>query len=206
MNVALTRARSSLFVLGHAPTLERSDDTWRGIVNNARARAHLYDVKIVQCSGFTVLIHFQVDVDFFTRPSTMPASAITAPKGLKRKASSEIMPPAELMKPKDLRIALARETSMQNGVQQEVNMEVDQPPTPAEPSSAVPLDIAPDRAVMRVDASNGNTKPQPSASHGATGLAPQTKGPPPQRRSKPSAGGLWIPKPVKVGLSFFVCC
>lgn len=44
MNVALTRAKSSLFVLGHAPTLERSDDTWRDIVRDARTRNCLVDV------------------------------------------------------------------------------------------------------------------------------------------------------------------
>ena len=46
MNVALTRAKSSLFVLGHAATLERSDQTWRSIVNDARERSHLVDVRL----------------------------------------------------------------------------------------------------------------------------------------------------------------
>ncbi|KAF8073606.1 SEN1 N terminal-domain-containing protein [Lyophyllum atratum] len=41
MNVALTRAKSSLFILGNAPTLERSDNTWRDIVVDARTRSSL---------------------------------------------------------------------------------------------------------------------------------------------------------------------
>lgn len=45
MNVALTRAKASLFVLGHAPTLERSDETWRDIVHDARSRGSLVDVS-----------------------------------------------------------------------------------------------------------------------------------------------------------------
>ncbi|QRV77471.1 ATP-dependent DNA helicase [Ceratobasidium sp. AG-Ba] len=45
MNVAITRARSSLFVLGHATTLERCNETWRTIVQDARTRGHL-----VKCS------------------------------------------------------------------------------------------------------------------------------------------------------------
>ncbi|KAF9220939.1 hypothetical protein BS17DRAFT_786249 [Gyrodon lividus] len=45
MNVALTRAKSSMFILGNAPTLERSNGDWREIVNNARSRALLIDVK-----------------------------------------------------------------------------------------------------------------------------------------------------------------
>lgn len=44
MNVALTRAKSSLFILGHVATLERSDTTWRDIVENARLRSHLTEV------------------------------------------------------------------------------------------------------------------------------------------------------------------
>ncbi|KAH9854663.1 SEN1 N terminal-domain-containing protein [Lenzites betulinus] len=46
MNVALTRAKASLFVLGHAPTLERSDDVWRNIVQNARSRSCLFDADV----------------------------------------------------------------------------------------------------------------------------------------------------------------
>lgn len=44
MNVALTRAKSSLFVLGNAPTLERSDNTWKQIVQNARSRLMFVNV------------------------------------------------------------------------------------------------------------------------------------------------------------------
>lgn len=45
MNVALTRAKSSLFVLGNAATLERSDAKWNSIVNDARDRNLLVDVS-----------------------------------------------------------------------------------------------------------------------------------------------------------------
>lgn len=44
MNVALTRARASLFVLGHCPTLERSDKTWKDIITDARDRGCLIEV------------------------------------------------------------------------------------------------------------------------------------------------------------------
>lgn len=46
MNVALTRARASLFVLGHCPTLERSDSTWKGIISDARARTCLIEADV----------------------------------------------------------------------------------------------------------------------------------------------------------------
>ncbi|KAF8716546.1 SEN1 N terminal, partial [Rhizoctonia solani] len=41
MNVALTRSRSSLFILGHAATLERCNATWKTIVEDARTRGYL---------------------------------------------------------------------------------------------------------------------------------------------------------------------
>ena len=45
MNVALTRAKSSLFILGNVKTLERSDDFWRQIVGDARKRSFLQQVR-----------------------------------------------------------------------------------------------------------------------------------------------------------------
>ncbi|TFK52558.1 hypothetical protein OE88DRAFT_1796188 [Heliocybe sulcata] len=65
MNVALTRAKCSLFVLGHAPTLERSDANWCAIIEDARSRSRLAEV----------------DSSFFTTvgdsapPPTTPVSA-----------------------------------------------------------------------------------------------------------------------------------
>ena len=45
MNVALTRAKASVFVLGNAATLERSDVNWKQIVRDARERSLLVDVS-----------------------------------------------------------------------------------------------------------------------------------------------------------------
>ncbi len=44
MNVALTRAKSSLFVFGNAQTLERCNDKWKTIVGNARQRGFFVEV------------------------------------------------------------------------------------------------------------------------------------------------------------------
>ena len=45
LNVAITRARASLFILGHAATLERSDEMWKAIVQDARGTSRLLDVR-----------------------------------------------------------------------------------------------------------------------------------------------------------------
>jgi len=44
MNVALTRAKSSLFVIGNAATLERSASDWNTIVKDARERKFIRNV------------------------------------------------------------------------------------------------------------------------------------------------------------------
>jgi hypothetical protein len=43
MNVALTRAKSSLYILGHASTLHRSNEDWKKIVDNAKHRNLMVD-------------------------------------------------------------------------------------------------------------------------------------------------------------------
>lgn len=53
MNVALTRAKSSLFILGNAATLERSNADWKEIVTNARTRTLLTDVSYILISNVT---------------------------------------------------------------------------------------------------------------------------------------------------------
>lgn len=45
MNVALTRAERSFFVIGDAATLERCNEDWKTIVNDARERGFLVDVS-----------------------------------------------------------------------------------------------------------------------------------------------------------------
>lgn len=74
MNVALTRAKSSLFILGNAPTLERSNQDWREIVGNARSRGVLTDV----------------DVSFFTEPSAIPP----AQAKVQTQAAKPVKPPS----------------------------------------------------------------------------------------------------------------
>ena len=50
MNVALTRAKSSLFVIGNGATLEKHDERWRTIVVDAKERG--FYVNVSQYDGF----------------------------------------------------------------------------------------------------------------------------------------------------------
>ncbi|KAF9485837.1 hypothetical protein BDN70DRAFT_870734 [Pholiota conissans] len=78
MNVALTRAKSSLFILGNAATLERSDDTWRVIVQDARTRESL----------------ITVDVAYFAQSGPRPIISTTEPMRKKRKVEATQATPA----------------------------------------------------------------------------------------------------------------
>lgn len=60
MNVALTRARSSLFIIGHAPTLEGGGPQWKGIVHDARSRSAMVDVRLFRLCCHSVAIHIML--------------------------------------------------------------------------------------------------------------------------------------------------
>jgi len=89
MNVALTRARSSLFILGNVPTLERSDENWRQIVQDARSRQRLVDATIAHFTSPSNKV--------LPTPIAKPKVAPVSPLPLK--ATEPQIP--ELIKPKD---------------------------------------------------------------------------------------------------------
>ncbi|RDB14553.1 putative ATP-dependent helicase C29A10.10c [Hypsizygus marmoreus] len=91
MNVALTRAKSSLFILGNAPTLERSDNTWRDIIVDARSRSTL----------------LTADPSFFTSP-TSAAIPPPPPPSKPAKVIKTLPPtpiPTDLVAPRDFKLA-----------------------------------------------------------------------------------------------------
>jgi senataxin len=107
MNVALTRAKSSLFILGNAPTLERSDPTWKDIICDARSRSALFDVRmflpmIINLSDFT-----QTDPTYFTRPTTnQPPPLVSPVKEVKVVPSVPV--PSDLVAPRDFKPNIGR--------------------------------------------------------------------------------------------------
>jgi len=116
MNVALTRARSSLFILGNVPTLERSDKNWRQITQDARSRRQMIDVsRGVSRTAWKWLIEVQATIGYFSSPSyRVPTTPITKSKAapvarLPLKATEprtpELIRPKDTMKPPIKRIA-----------------------------------------------------------------------------------------------------
>ncbi|KAJ3568749.1 hypothetical protein NP233_g5511 [Leucocoprinus birnbaumii] len=85
MNVALTRAKSSLFILGNSATLERSNDSWNAIVNDARKRSCLVEV----------------DHTYFTKsiPAPAPSSRMSKAVSNPTQASPAALP--VLFRPQD---------------------------------------------------------------------------------------------------------
>ncbi|PPQ66263.1 hypothetical protein CVT24_007281 [Panaeolus cyanescens] len=90
MNVALTRARSSLFILGHAATLERSESAWRQIVQDARSRSSLIEIS---------------DPSYFAKSKLQAAVRSEAPPPKKRIKTNNIPPsiPASLATPSNFK-------------------------------------------------------------------------------------------------------
>lgn len=109
MNVALTRAKSSLFILGHAPTLERSDATWKDIVLDARTRSALFEVSILQPIFSIVSECTQTDATYFTRPTAnLPPPLLLPTKEAKTVTPAPV--PSDLVTPRDFKSNTARNT------------------------------------------------------------------------------------------------
>jgi senataxin len=71
INVGITRCRSSLYILGHAATLKRSDDLWRKIVDDADRRKILVSVS----PNLIILVHVtdhKLSAHGFRRPGSKP--------------------------------------------------------------------------------------------------------------------------------------
>ena len=136
MNVSITRARSNLFILGHAATLERSDDFWRQIVQDARERGSLLRVS----NALSTIMgrgtkYRQTDPQFFQRRTIdlpLPTVKIkpTTKKSVEPVKASDVAMRQNLQTPRDL-------LASQKGKKQE------QPPSISVSSSGSSLDPMP---------------------------------------------------------------
>ncbi|EGN98396.1 hypothetical protein SERLA73DRAFT_109860 [Serpula lacrymans var. lacrymans S7.3] len=166
MNVAITRARSSLFILGNAPTLERSDENWRSIVNDARSRSFFTDT----------------DVSYFTSPGT-DTPRVTLPlkqnKQPKPSSSKEQSIPSNLTTPRDIVVSTNRPNSKQSPTANVIPSAIS---TGSSKDPIIPKQIGLKRALVQPDehnhAAQQDHKPRP----------------PPAKRQKKEKGSIFIPK------------
>ena len=200
MNVALTRSKASLFILGNAPTLERSDEIWRKIVENARDRTCLVKVRIspavVGRSPADLISRLaQADVAYFTAPVSSASMRVPAPPAKFPKPPSKAMeappPPPDLATPMELK-SLANRSNR-----------VTSTPNPSTPAvapmkAAEAATEAPTVAASSEDALVGQKRraedPPKEEAGGSRPPKPRPK-PPPAKRQK-QGPSLFIPKKV----------
>jgi len=194
MNVALTRARASLFVLGHCPTLERSDKTWKDIISDARERGCL----------------IEADVDLFMgRKEKAPPKSTT--KSQKKAAVSSQPIPTTLVAARSIG---SQGTTTPTSVQRSNAPPSEPPSTPLPPvlistrslsSSQLPATspgvsmISPKPAAQPSETkSSQRPPPAPGESSAGAGSGPKSTqnirpAPPPKQRPK-QPPSLFIPK------------
>ncbi|KAG2155818.1 SEN1 N terminal-domain-containing protein [Suillus bovinus] len=171
MNVAITRARSSLFILGHAPTLERSDENWRKIVQDARERSLLTEA----------------DISFFTTQAVNPAvrRPPSPPKPKKQPVVTLPPRPDDLVTPKSFTESSRRPPSSKPSQTIEEQPSMKDPPA----NLTIPKDIGQKRRLAE------SVKGEPSTSGPQETRTMQ----PPPKRFKKEKGSIFIPKKNKPG-------
>ncbi|KAJ3847326.1 SEN1 N terminal-domain-containing protein [Lentinula lateritia] len=184
MNVAITRAKSSLFILGNAATLERSNETWRGIVADSKARN----------------LFAEVDVSYFTTPSTMvTGTPLTGTSPRKSKQTKPVLPAPQhpdLSTPKELKAAALINTPKPSSSE----------PLPLDDAAPIPLDKQKGKRMLEEMADpkpdSSHIKSVPPASSANNAHPPPLPHPP---RKRPKQGpALFIPKNKnKVRLAVF---
>lgn len=182
MNVALTRAKSSLFVLGNAPTLERSNTDWKEIVNNARTRSLLTDVSRPQSTETSVnKYRIQADAAYFTEPTPVQSARPVSPtKANKQRSVPKPPQPADLVTPQSLVESVRAKPQSQNISS-----------TPIVPTS-----------VQTAAGPSGNSPRHPLPKRPFAEEAPSSTkehrpNPPPHKRPKKDKGSIFIPKKPK---------
>ncbi|KIY69126.1 hypothetical protein CYLTODRAFT_373369 [Cylindrobasidium torrendii FP15055 ss-10] len=165
MNVALTRAKSSVFIVGNVATLERSNDMWKRIVQDARSRAL---VVTTTRTYFTEPSSFAAPV--LPVPTAQPSAPMSASQRRQTSSTLAAPPPMDLQTPKAL---MSRTAS---GIKRKLSasdMDVDMP-------AASP--VAPPAAAS---SSSHPPIPQPN---------PPAARPPPAKKPKKKGADMFIPK------------
>lgn len=180
MNVALTRSRSSLFILGHAATLERCNQTWKTIVEDARTRGYLvkYSPNLLQSTPMHKPLAAARTVSKNVKVKPSPSTS----KGESKATSGHsARPPLIIERPS----ASTSATTPISPSPTKALISPTEPPEPGPPESPT---------IPTVPVSSGPKLSVPSASNPP--LPPKQPKP---TRMGPSASGL-VPAPASAGL------
>ncbi|KAF8635838.1 hypothetical protein AX15_000034 [Amanita polypyramis BW_CC] len=169
MNVALTRAKSSLFILGNAATLERSNTTWAEIVSDARSRS----------------CFINADEAYFT---TLTPSSPTSVQPITSRRVSKPVPtpvpvPSDLVTPKSLKANVERTEAQSK-----------QPPS-ARSTAAMDRNTDQSNHLKRpIEDAEDSSEPPPKTSRtdGVQAPSARPRSPPPRRPRQPQT--MFIPK------------
>ncbi|KIO20951.1 hypothetical protein M407DRAFT_219516, partial [Tulasnella calospora MUT 4182] len=204
MNVGLTRSRSSLYILGHAATLERSESVWRQIVADARERDCLFNE--------TTAATFSASFSSLQRPM-----ASSTPKPPPKPKVSQVPETVELLTPQQMRVAsrskpasslaefgheLHSESSSgaakrKRSPEPETPRTRPDPPFVAEPDTIPLAPPGPSTDRMDVDA-EAPTVPAAAPPPGPAAAKPKVLPPRPRPKQDP-ANALFIPRAPKRG-------
>ena len=222
MNVALTRARASLFILGHCPTLERSDKTWKDIITDARERGCLVEVSASETHCHAQKLNDlspQADANLSTGPiRPVRKASPEPPTKTPKKAVIESQPiPATLIAarsigpqgtttPKSLQQPHVSPSDPASTSLPSVPMPTSHPLS-TQPSAGTPdLSLIPPKpAVQLSDAKSSANSPavsEPSASNGPK-PTPNSRPAQPVKRPKQPAS-LFIPKKVRLNCAIIM--
>ncbi|KAI0754949.1 SEN1 N terminal-domain-containing protein [Daedaleopsis nitida] len=181
MNVALTRAKASLFVLGNAPTLERSDDIWRKIVDNARTRSCLVKADVA---------YFTAPVSN-TKPPSQPVKQVKGPASI----APAPAPPPDLVTPREMK-SLANRSNVPASPAGSGNTATPShlEKAPSTEMSSVATTSEEAQAGQKRRAEDPSNEAASGTGSGPTEPAPKPKPRPPPAKRQKQGPSLFIPK------------
>jgi senataxin len=194
MNVALTRAKCSVFILGNAATLERSDEDWRSIVHDARNRSLLTDVSYHRTSDVKFeLTCLEVDVTYFTSAGTGPVKTVPARRAPSKTIPVPGPPLPELSTPQQLaavsqRDAASRGTQTVDPTAQPASAVATVTPSPMNSVPAIPvLSLASSPLLANSPVSDPQAGQKRPVGSGDVGGPDPKRRPPPDGQPRPSS-------------------
>ncbi|KAG9013563.1 DEAD-box type RNA helicase [Tulasnella sp. 427] len=191
MNVGLTRSRSSLYILGHAATLERSETVWRKIVADAKERDCFLDD--------TTLATFSTPFSAIRKPSITSTPKLP-PKSANPHARADILTPGQMRAASSGKVEVAPEQESEShnvAMKRKRSPEPEQSRTRPEPPSISRQEFAqPGPSTNRMDIDSDAPTVPAAPPLGPPSAKPKLLPPRPRPKQDP-ANALFIPRAPK---------